>query len=271
MIPDFTLVVGVDEKHLRQLSWTWPTWKRHKPSLLEHPMVVFRDYEQVSCEEIERVVDHPNLSIYSWPMGGVEYGGFEQDKWTRSQRYKMLAGFVHIPAMFVRTPYWLKLDTDVVATRQDNWIDPRWFENFPAIISHPWSFTKPPNQIQLLDQWVEENKDKLPSLASYEPLDLVPKPGSDRVGHKRVISWCAFFQTQFSKYCSQAANDTCGQFRLPAPTQDGFVWYVAKRCMFEIVRTSMKTRGWQQWLTAHNIVKYSQLALGIENGVEVPP
>jgi len=31
---DFTTVCGVDSKHFQQLCWTWPTWKKWKPNIL---------------------------------------------------------------------------------------------------------------------------------------------------------------------------------------------------------------------------------------------
>lgn len=244
---DYTLVCGVDRKHLQQLAMVWPTWRLHKPSLFVYPMIVFRDEKQVSCDEIREVIDHPNLSIYSWPMGGVEYHGTPYgDKWDEPQRKKMIAGFVHIAATFVRTPYWLKVDTDTVASGENNWIDESWFADTPAIIAHGWSFTKPANQMVLLDEWVDKNKDNpvMEPLSESEPLNIIPKPGWSRVRHSRIISWCAFFNTQFTKLCAAFANATCGAFRLPVYSQDGFMWYCAKRLGRPIAKPNMKSRGW---------------------------
>ena len=100
-----TLVVGVDGYHLDQLSWTWLTWKKNKPSLLKMPMLVFRDLDQVSEQDVLRVVDHPDLLVVEWPPPGVVHAG-GSDKWTDPQRYKMLSGFVHVPASRVKTDYW---------------------------------------------------------------------------------------------------------------------------------------------------------------------
>ncbi len=85
MIPSFTLVVGVDTRHLRQLIWTWPTWKRHKPGLLKHPMIAFFDPDQVEEDEIRKIVDHPNLHCISWPLDDAIWPKewtSEKDKWT---------------------------------------------------------------------------------------------------------------------------------------------------------------------------------------------
>ncbi len=259
-IPDFTTVVGVDAKHLDQLRITFPTWKRHKPGLLERPMLVFFDYMQVADWQVRSVVDHPDLRIHPWPGEGIKYEGIPGDKWNDPQRYKMLAGFVYVPGYLVDTPYWLKLDVDTVATGRDDWIDSEWFADEPAFISHPWGFTKPADQMVKLDEWVDRNREELPELAGESPLDIVPKPGWSRVRHKRIISWCAFFNTEFTRRCAASAA-VCGPFQLPVPSQDGFMFYVAKRLNKGIVRANMKRCGWGHWTTMKNIEKHAREAM----------
>lgn len=253
---NFTTVIGVDRKHLNQLHWTYPTWKKHKPSLLESPMIVFHDRHQVTEEQVLDIVDHPNLTVYPWPPSDeIEYHGDPDNKWYHPQRYKMLAGFVYVPAYLVHTPYWLKLDTDVVATGKPDWIKPSWMDGKNEIISHRWNYTKPPDQFMILDDWVSRNQSKLSILSEESPLNMVPKPGADTIGHARIISWCAFFGTTFTKWAAEQAASTCGQYMLPVPSQDGFLWYLAKRMGMRIVRENMKSRGWMQWSTYANVRK----------------
>jgi len=261
VIPDYTLVIGVDQSHLQQLTWTWPTWRKHKPSILKHPMIVFRDWQQVTEEQVKAVVDHPNLRVYSWPPVKMEYERVGEDRFGDPQRHKMLSGFIYVAAAFVRTPYWLKLDTDVVATGRDDWIDPNWFTDEPAIVSHPWAFTRPPDQMLKLDAWVEANKNKMPVLSSLPPLDMRPIPGKDRLDHKRIISWCAFFNTRFTTICRDVARSACGNLKLPIPSQDGFCWYVAARMGLGVQRHQMKKRGWQHWHTSWNIRTHAEEAM----------
>lgn len=253
MIPSFTTVCGVDEKHLRQLALTFPTWQRYKPTLLKNPMVVFCDKDQVGIPEVTKVVKHPDLSVYLWPSMNDVYEGIPGDRWSDPQRYKMLAGFSHVPSYVVKTRYWLKIDTDTVATGRDDWIDPKWFDNDPEIISHRWNYTKPADQMMKLDEWVKSSPYAVKTFEGTEPLNLVPKPGSSRVGHKRIISWCSFFNTQFTRGCSMLANQTCGLHKLPVPSQDGFLWYVAKRLEGGIRRVNMKNAGWRHCSTERNI------------------
>jgi len=262
-IPDYTLVCGVDAYHLRQLLWVIATWKKHKPSMLERPAIVFFDRDDLECREVSRLL-RPYMSdllCVAWPLDGVTYSG-GNDKWTNPQRYKMLAGFVHVAASLVSTKYWLKMDTDVVAKDRDDWIDPNWFVDDPAIVSHRWTFTRPANQLEVLDQWVEDNKKHLPEFDGHPPLDMHPKPGADRIGHRRIISWCAFFRQDYTAECAAMANRVCGCAQLPVPSQDGYMWYVAKRRREDIRLTNMKSRGWQQWHTNKNIRKSVLESLG---------
>lgn len=266
-IPNYTLVVGVDAHHLRQLARVWPTWIKHKPSLLEHPVVAFYD-NTVNEEELATVLKEPcekgKLATISWPWVDVDYNGNGFDKWSNPQREKMLSGFVHVGAI-VRTPYWLKLDTDVVAVSTDDWIDPEWFVGNPAIVAQPWSYTKPADQILKLDEWVHAHQGNLLELSSLLPLNLRPNPGSDIVRHKRIISWCGFFSTELAKQCAKYAQATVGPCRLPVPSQDGYMFYVATRLGLSVVRPQMKSRGWEHWSTFVNIEKAVERSLhGIE-------
>jgi len=264
-VPDYTLVVGVDAYHLQQLAVTWPTWKRHKPSLLEHPMVVFYEEATTSEEQVRMVVNHPDLATVPWPIPGLEWDKTKEekgDKFHNPHRAMMLSGFVYAPSISVSTPYWLKLDTDVVATGMDDWIDPTWFDDKPVIIAHRWSFTKPPDQMLQLDYWVEKNLKKMPKeFIGMRPLNLVPKPDWTRLTHNRIISWCGFFETAWTFRMALTTRQTNNNLRLPVPSQDGFLWYMATRGGKRVERTNMKSRGFSHWSTWGNVKKYAREAM----------
>jgi len=260
---DYTTMIGVDAHHLEQLAWTWPTWICHKPSLLKHPVVVFCDRDQLLPKQVLEVISHPNLTVVSWPdrdRAEVIYEG-GCDKWSDPQRYRMLAGFIHVPATEVKTRYWLKLDTDTVATGIDDWIDEDWFEDDPAIVAQGWGFTKPPDQMLKLDAWVNDNSDTLCNLSAEPDLGMVPNGVDDKLRHKRIISWCGFFRTEFTKRASAWAERTCGPGKLPVPSQDGFLWYVATRLGFPVKRVDMKAKGFEHWSTMYNVREAAQRSL----------
>jgi len=263
-IPDFTVVLGVDRKHLEQLSWVWPTWLRHKPSMLDREVIVFHD-QDVTWEDIVRITGRDLIDGFvPWPPPHTEYSGDGSDKWNNPQRHKMLAGFVHVPDVFVTTPYWLKLDTDAVAVGEDEWIKSEWFQDNPAIISHKWGFSRPPDIMERLDEWVEKNDWRLPELASRKPLNLKANPGWDRVCHKRIGSWCGFFRSDFTRQTARWARETCGPWQIPVASQDSYFWYAAKRMEEPIIYLNMKRgTGWQLWSTSANVRKHAEEAMGI--------
>lgn len=273
MIPAFTIVLGVDAGHLKKLSLVLPTWAKHKPSLLKVPWVVFYDRDQINPLELNDIFRgwYPgvvNLSLVPWPPQDVTYSSDESiGRFGNSQRYKMLSGFVHIPAQFVTTKYWLKIDLDVVATGHDDWIDPAWFEGGPAIVSPSWPYSKPPFQMMILDQWVARNKNDLGCWAEFPDLDLIPLPGSSILRHKRIISWCAFFLTEFTRRCSESAEKTCGKGLLPVKSQDGFIWYLAKRSNQGIVTPNMKRLGWEHFSSERSIRSFLE---DENNGLHLP-
>ncbi len=249
MMNDFTIVLGVDANHIPHLQESFPNWLDMKPSLAKRPVVIFYDGKGPdACEYFDlmadAVLEHPNVTFIPWPPRGTEYEDDPTSRFGRAQRYKMLAGFVHVPAMVVTTPYWLKLDLDVVATGRDAWIDESWFDKQPAIIASPWGYTKPPDQMDKLDRWVENNKETMPVVARGNPVNLHPRPDASCVKHSRMISWCAFFNTNFTKFCSNLASNSCGEGRMPVPSQDGYMWYIATRCQVPIVTVTMKWLGW---------------------------
>ena len=249
---DYTVVLGVDRKHLDQLKMVWPTWVAHKrESVANKPLVVFFDREQIDQHELTALFAmHPDFSCVPWPPPDVVYEEDGSDRFHQPQRTKMLSGFIHVAAKMVATPYWLKLDTDVTATGgPEDWVDPKWFEDNPAIVSQGWAYTKPPNQMMDLDAWVENNWEELAYFCGTKPLNMRPNPGSDVLRHKRIISWCAFFNTDATQTCALMAEKVCGLGRIPVPSQDGYFYYVAKRMGWPIVMPNMKKLGWTQRLS----------------------
>lgn len=262
----FTLVVAVDARHLEQLKLVWPTWCRHKPSLLSYPMLVIFDHAQCTEAEVRAILaNHSRVHYFGWPLYADDFTRFASSghkaRWTDPQRYKMLAAFVHVPSQVVGTPYWLKLDTDVVATGNDDWIDKSWFAEHPAIVSHRWGYTKPADQMLELDRWVTEHSRKMGFLNQKPPLNIRPDPEGDKASHRRIISWCAFFNTEFTQWVARLCTLTCGSHHLPVPSQDGVHFYLAKRAEMAIVTPHMKRLGWQQWHSMDNIRKYAEEAL----------
>ena len=228
---DFTTVVGVDARHCRELRTVWPTWEALRPEILQHPLVLVCDGAagEHQWHRWLSFIEHPDSRIRCWNMPGV------------GQREKMLTGLVLGTAEHVRTPWYLKLDTDVAAVRPADWLQPGWFRpddqgREPAFVASPWSYTKPADAIRRLDDW----GDAQPALRSHARLDLKPEPGGSLIRHRRIISWCFFGRTDWTGEVALACRG-----RLPVPSQDTLLWYWARRRGDFYRAVNMACYGWR--------------------------
>jgi hypothetical protein len=232
---DYQTVIGVDAAHLPHLRLAWPTWQQFHPDVCEHVTAFVDDPE---TEDIVKA-EFPSINVVPFLPKTAKY--FEDGtRWTIAQRQKMLAGFLYTAAEYVTAPYWLKLDLDVLGTTSKHtWPDTRLFGDTPAIVGHRWGYTKPANQMEILDKWAESQ-----GYWPTPPLNLHPSKGCSSVSHPRIISWCCFFNTDFTRYCKELAVRTVGYGSMPVPSQDGFMFYVANRTNQLVHRVNMKSMGW---------------------------
>lgn len=240
---DCTLVVVLDAAHLGQWRVSWPTWAKHRPELLEWPLLVVLDGQQLPEPDL-RFVQHPNMQITQW-NGKV---GDAPDCFWGTQREKMLSAFVHVPARHVQTEYYLKLDTDVVAMeRNDDWVQQKWFENDPVYVGKGWGYTKPPWHMSTMDDWGNWHRE----VRHHPPLNLKPTESGKIIRHKpnRMISWCMFAKTEWTAHIASY----CDFPTLPIPSQDNFIWYMAERMRETCMTTNMKKFGWSWQSRMKNI------------------
>lgn len=249
---DFTTLIGVDSITLEQWLKVLPTWKKHKPELFKRRMVIFFDKYSVTYEEILlKCQDYltGDFSLVEWPSRDVDYRDDPHDPKGKAQRVKMLSGFMYMTHK-IDTRYWLKLDTDVVATDSTPVFDNSWIAEgsnyeWPNIIGPSWGYTKPADQMKRLDRWVDDYN-IVDVIDESDPLNLSPKnPTDETLKHKRIVSWCCFFKTAFIERAAEWAEYSVGFGKMPVPSQDGYVWYLAKRLNPDSIKTvNMKSRGW---------------------------
>ena len=234
---DYTTVVAVDCDTVIDLRGVWPTWQLLKPELREHPLLVIFDAQagvsRFWWRELRFLRSHPHVELIGWDWPNTddsEFGGMDQ-------RERMLSAFVKVPPAVVTTPYWLKIDCDVVATAPGPFVDPNWWGEYPALIGPAWGYTKPATLPGILDRWAAT----IESLAPLRAMNL-PEPTADQetIATKRVCSWFMFVSTAFSKQVSELCPS-----RLPVPSQDTLHWYVAWRRGDNIIRHNFKHNGWQ--------------------------
>jgi len=223
VIPEFTTICAVDPEHLPELAAVFPTWWHFKPEIFQRPFWVLRDI-RVHVED-----------IFVATNGAVDRIITVEDSDSfESQREKMLNALVYV-AQHIETPYYLKLDTDTVATGHGQWIKPEWFEGNPVFVASPWGYTKPAEFIERLDAWANINHD----LEDYPPPKR--KIEGNIARSRRIISWCMFGETAFTK---MAISLFAGE-KMPAPSQDTTLWYIAERLALPYRRVKMKKHGWR--------------------------
>jgi len=243
----FTTVIAVDRKHVQELRWTWPTWLRHRAEIMGQPLLILCDADY-SLEEWEHqlaFVEHRERRLVAWQMNGVD------------QREKMLTALVHGVAQHVSTPWYLKLDTDTVAVAKGEWLQASWFNpdgvrRLPAFISQPWGYTKPANAIETLDDW----GDTVDELRNCPRLNLPSQPGATCIRSSRIISWCFWGNTTWTREVAAYAPG-----RLPIPSQDTYLWYCAARRGDFYRRVSMKDFGWRHIHHSRNLAQVATSAL----------
>ena len=64
-----------------------------------------------------------------------------------------------------------------------------------------------------------------------------------------------------TRKASEWAEQTCGAGKLPVPSQDGYLFYLAKRLDFGIKRVQMKSGGWEHWSTMFNVIQAAMRAM----------
>lgn len=252
---DFTTVIAVDRAHANQLEIVWPTWRLNKPELLERPIVFLADsLSETGGNDAfwgHRLAFATRDMRSSWCIAYWDWPCQYRDSPCPpeiSQRERMLTALVKAAPWCVLTEWWLKLDTDLVATAAGEWFDPLWFNGPEKIISSPWGYSKPANVIQRLDDWGDRHHD----FSAFDRLNLPPTPGAEVLRHPRIISWCMFIRTQFSKLMSEWAGyrlrderaDENPYRRLPIPSQDTYHWWACKRIGGDIRMVKFNRLGW---------------------------
>ncbi len=275
VLPAITTVVALDNHTERQLRGVWPTWRLHKRELLARPMIALCDYA-IGDDRVWRHrlkwLDHPNLHLFSWDwwidgrrVDGRSTRGYKQPATVpdgMTQRERMLTAFVHLAPQVVETPYWCKIDTDVVATNSEPWIDPAWFASQPALIASPWGYTKPAHWPGTLDRW----GDGIEDLRRHPGLGLPePKPDQQTIRHKRIASWVCLVNTIWSRYASSLSPG-----RLPVPSQDTYHHYVATRLGSGIVTARMSRRGWRTVSSDRRRARLVEEVLAAARGIGKP-
>lgn len=253
----FTIVVALDARTLGQFRATWPTWRALKPELLDFNWLVIADGFAGSPEwwreQLEDLELPPHrLILWSWPQRDDKHATA-----AITQRERMLTAFVRVPPACVTTSHWIKVDTDVIATRRSKWIERSWFRGsaVPAMVASPWGYSKPPDILHRLQRWADRHPNSL--LRQTAPLSLPElQEGMETMPLPRIASWLCIVELGFSKLAAQLMTGD----RLPVPSQDTYHWYLATRLGIPIRRHNFKRGGWE---TIHSDRRRAERIKGI--------
>lgn len=234
-IPEFTILCAVDDSHVAELEVSYATWRKHKPSLTSRPMLVMIDVHSTPrehswhtlCQEYWR----RRLAFLASHAGPVEFR-FATENVVLSVRERVLSSFV-FAVRHVKTPYYLKLDADLLATGCDDWISPKWFWGGPEIVAPRWGYTKPAEQVSSFNDWSDKHPQEFPmARIQAEIVGNVAK-------HRRFISYCQFGSTFWTSKMAHLAYP-----RLPIPSHDGFLSMCAHRSGAVVRHFDAKALGW---------------------------
>lgn len=235
-VPPMTLVVGLQKEDLDVWPFTWETWKANKPWVTNLPLLVIHPPElKLSKEQFTFLNDHPQFELRPSSIRGPGCA-----------KKRMQSSFVKIPAQYVSTPWYLKLDPKAIAVNQRPWIGDNWFAPsesscYPAFISCPWGYAKPLDAIERLNAWA----DKTPQLAQYPSVEIPFSPDDDRVRFPTINSWCFFGRTDWTKEIAEFTPD-----ELPHRDHSIFMHYCALRRRDYFVRVQLKDFGWEHHFKA---------------------
>jgi predicted SAM-dependent methyltransferase len=202
-----TIVTACDPKYVECLKVTYPTWVEYK-NINQFTIIVYVNGFEDNDSRLDFLRQHKNIKIIHWDMHNVD-----------NHREKMLSSFVFGPARDVATKYWLKLDADAYAVN-DKPLFHKGMENY-VFCGHKWGYTKPHRWISALNQWSKKHTDIIDKTDVEIDASKIKK---NKYFHHRTNSFIQLHKTEFIKIAAKLAGD-----RLPIPSQDTFLWFVATK------------------------------------------
>ena len=199
---DFAIVTAATPDYIKKLKWTIPTWTV-KPQFAGKTLYVFHNGFKDESELYWIKQYFPDLKLVEWSMEGVE------------KREMMLSAFVLGAADYVEEEWFVKLDADSFFTDSQDCILESDFSH--DLVAHKWGYTKPAWWMHKLNAWTagEKWKENKKDVGAY--------------GCKRIISWCCLHKTEFVRKAAEIGRAAEGANRLPVPSHDTYLWYMADR------------------------------------------
>lgn len=242
-----TTVTACDEKYVELLQQTFPNWIRFK-KIDQSPILVFVNGMEIADKRLDFLRIKPayaDIRLVRWERG------IDGAPDTDDHRELMLSAFVLGTARHVKTPFWLKLDSDSFATDDRPLVKENDFKF--AFIGHRWGYSWE-KHIRALDNWAESRKDIKWVKPPMYPRGSVSGRRFYHNDRKRTISFVQLQSTEFTRMCANLAGN-----RLPAPSHDTYLFYLADRLDLPIGTDNYKKhRGFDQGKGLEGIVQRLQ-------------
>uniref|UniRef100_A0A6M3LQK4 Uncharacterized protein n=1 Tax=viral metagenome TaxID=1070528 RepID=A0A6M3LQK4_9ZZZZ len=240
---DTTIVTACDPKYVSALAQTFPNWRKYK-KIDKYPVIVFVNGMELNDTRLD-FLRLPNVQLIPWSK--------EKDlDDVTDHREEMLSAFVFGPARYVKTEYWLKLDADSYATDDRSFITNEMKQY--AFCGHKWWYSRPAH-IKALDEWAKGHWKR--KLRKAKPMIEDGRIEGRRFYHntKRTISFIQLHKTRFTKFCVGLLKKR----RLPVPSQDSFMYFVANRFAPETIGIMNFKRdyGFVQGRCKEKIIQFS--------------
>jgi hypothetical protein len=225
---DVTIVSACDEYYVDILRLTFANWRKYK-NIDKYPVIIFVNGMKLTDNRLDFLC-LPNIQLIPWSKEK------DLDNVT-DHREEMLSAFVIGTSKYVQTDYWLKLDADSFATDSRPLIDEK-MKQF-AFCGHKWGYSRPEN-IKKLDEWAKDHWKR--KLRKASPMISEGRIEGNRFYHntKRTISFIQLHKTRFTNFCVKLLKER----RLPAPTQDTYMFFVANRFNPETVGVMNFKKGY---------------------------
>lgn len=230
-LPPTTLITHLDEKSSTYLSSTWRSWMRHHPWLSQIPAVVLCA-PGVDLNGVQASLEPLKSDVQFVPLSDEQESLCGRDAWGPA--------VLRYVAQQIRTPWFLRLEPEAIATSDALWLDPSWFVADPsepdlAFVSCPWGYSKPSAVLEQLDRW----GDQTPGIRQFAPLHVPFDPSADRVEHQSLNSWMLLGSTEWAQQTLQYVEGP-----LPCKSFDTFLAYCAQRRGDRFILRQMKDFGW---------------------------
>ena len=192
------------------LELTFANWRKYK-NIDAYPVIVFVNGIPLDSPDLE-FLRLENVRLIDWEFEKAE-----------DQRERMLSAFVFGSAQYVDTDYWLKIDADSYATNYKPLIKEEMKKY--DFCGHRWGYSRP-DHIKQLDAWAAKHSRR--KLSASKPMLENGRIEGRRFYHntKRTISFLQLHKTKFTKFCVNLIGD---EKRLPAPTQDTYMYYIVQK------------------------------------------